>query len=256
MSVLITFEGGDGSGKTTQIRLLKAFLKNKGFKVCDNEFYEPGGTPFADTLRAFLKKRIDTPFAQEHLKKMQTIIEDTQLTSLGQALSFFAARDQQMATKIKPAIEKKEIVILDRSIDSTTVYQGFAQNPELVDWIRQTNQIILQRNGLKIAKTFWIDLPYTICQQRAEGRGKDVKDRFESKGKAFFEKIQQCYEKEFEYCKSLSKDDEQYYRIVKLNGEQKIEEIHDQITQAVAEVLHQHGLIPKDQQRLSEFKQF
>ena len=139
---LFTFEGIEGSGKGTQISLLKDRLKNEGHKVSDLKVYEPGGTEFGDLMRSILKQNIDTDFANIHLTDLVYRFQEFNLNPMTQSLLFFASRTDQLEKKIKPELEKGYNVFLDRSCDSTTAYQGYGQNPELVNWIRNTNSLI------------------------------------------------------------------------------------------------------------------
>ncbi len=103
----ITFEGGEGSGKSTQARLLADALRAAGHDVIETR--EPGGSPFAERLRAFILDPTLPPHG-----------------ALAEALLFYAARADHLATVIDPALEQGRWVISDRFSDSTRVYQGAA----------------------------------------------------------------------------------------------------------------------------------
>jgi dTMP kinase len=103
----ITFEGGEGSGKSTQARLLAAHLRSRGIAVVETR--EPGGSPFAEALRGFI---LD-PATPAH-------------APLSEALLFTAARADHLDTTIRPALARGDWVICDRFTDSTRVYQGAA----------------------------------------------------------------------------------------------------------------------------------
>ena len=105
----ITFEGPDGSGKTTQINLLKEYLVNKGHDVIVTR--EPGGTPISEAIRNII---LDT----RH-KEMNAITE---------MLLYAAARAQHVAQLIKPALDQGKIVLCDRFVDSSVAYQGVGRN--------------------------------------------------------------------------------------------------------------------------------
>lgn len=105
--MLITFEGIDGSGKTTQIRLLKEFLEANGRSV--HLFREPGGTDIGEEVRSFL---LDESFNLEQMTQM---------------ILFLSSRSELIRKVVKPLLESGEIVILDRYIASTIAYQGYAQ---------------------------------------------------------------------------------------------------------------------------------
>ncbi len=117
--LLITFEGGEGSGKTTQASLLEDYLISKGVNVLSVR--DPGSTHLGNYVRAWIKRWRDT-------------------TPLAEALLFEAARAQLMASAISPALKRGSVVICDRFTDSTLAYQGYGRefNKEI---IRQLNEI-------------------------------------------------------------------------------------------------------------------
>ena len=108
----ITFEGGEGSGKTTQSELLYNNLKQRGFNVIRTR--EPGGTILAESIREILLKG-----------------EKDKMDSLTELYLFAAARKDHIDNIIAPSLKNNEIVICDRFIDSTTAYQGYAGNIDL-----------------------------------------------------------------------------------------------------------------------------
>jgi len=111
-SFFITFEGGEGSGKTTQSELLYNNLKQRGFNVTRTR--EPGGTILAESIREILLKG-----------------EKDKMDSLTELYLFAAARKDHIDNIIAPSLKNNEIVICDRFIDSTTAYQGYAGNIDL-----------------------------------------------------------------------------------------------------------------------------
>lgn len=165
---LITFEGIDGSGKSTQIRLLEAEFGKLGISY--KTFREPGGTKLSEKIRAMLLDK-----------------ENIELYSNAESLLFAAARAQLTAEQIKPAITKGEFVICDRFTDSTIAYQGYGRglninNLELMNTIAT--------DGLIPDITFILD----IDPQKATERLKTVNpDRMEAAGIDFFQKIRQGY---------------------------------------------------------------
>jgi len=134
--IFITFEGPDGSGKTTQIRLLKEHCERKGCRVLLTR--EPGGTPISEAIRALL---LD-PSHQE-------------MDSVTEALLYAASRAQHVAEKIRPALEDGCIVLCDRFMDSSIAYQGYARG--LGDDVRVINEFAVQ--GTQPDITFLMDLP-------------------------------------------------------------------------------------------------
>jgi dTMP kinase len=165
---LITFEGIDGSGKSTQIQLLEAEFEKLGISY--KTFREPGGTKLSEKIRAILLDK-----------------ENIELYSNAESLLFAAARAQLTAEQIKPALTKGEFVICDRFTDSTIAYQGYGRglninNLELMNTIAT--------DGLIPDITFRLD----IDPQKATERLKTVNpDRMEAAGIDFFKKIRQGY---------------------------------------------------------------
>ena len=165
---LITFEGIDGSGKSTQIQLLEAEFEKLGisYKI----FREPGGTKLSEKIRTILLDK-----------------ENIELYSNAESLLFAAARAQLTAEQIKPAITEGKFVICDRFTDSTIAYQGYGRglninNLELIN--------TFATDGLIPDITFILD----IDPQKVTERLKTVNpDRMEVAGIDFFKKIRQGY---------------------------------------------------------------
>lgn len=159
---LITFEGAEGSGKTTQIRHAVNFLRRKGYSVVF--FREPGGTRTSEAIRRVLLNR--------HLRG---ILPETEL------LLYLAARAQLVREKIEPAIKKKMIVVLDRYEDSTLAYQGYGHGIP----IGMIREISLFARGLREPDlTFLLDVD-TRKGLRRGGR----RDRIERKSLAFHRRV-------------------------------------------------------------------
>ena len=119
---LITFEGIDGSGKTTQIDLLESELKQQGISTL--VLREPGGTKLSEKIREVLLDR-----------------DNIALSPLAESLLFVAARAQLMAEKIKPALELDQFVICDRFADSTVAYQGYGRGLN-VEYLEELNNLL------------------------------------------------------------------------------------------------------------------
>ena len=165
---LITFEGIDGSGKSTQIQLLEAEFEKLGISY--KTFREPGGTKLSEKIRAILLDK-----------------ENIELYSNAESLLFAAARAQLTAEQIKPAITKGEFVICDRFTDSTIAYQGYGRGLN-INKLELMNTIAT--DGLIPDITFILD----IDPQKATERLKTVNpDRMEAAGIDFFKKIRQGY---------------------------------------------------------------
>jgi dTMP kinase len=162
--MLISFEGIDGSGKTTQIGLLKARLEEAGIPV--RLFREPGGTDVSEAIRGLLldpERRIDP---------------------VTEVLLFSASRSQLMVEEVLPALEAGAVVILDRFYDSTTAYQGFGRGSLPADRIDAINRIA--SHGRAPDVTFYLRL----TRDQAEARRQDRHaDRMERAGDAFYDRV-------------------------------------------------------------------
>jgi dTMP kinase len=169
--LLITLEGIEGSGKTTQASLLHEALKTQQIPVCLTR--EPGGSPIAERIREVILHTGDEPLAPG-----------------GELLLFLAARAQNVAQTIRPALDRGEVVICDRFTDATLAYQGGGRTiPEtfltsLNDWAT---------GGLKPARTYLLDIPVAEGLERAKRRPGARPDRFERESHAFFEAVRARY---------------------------------------------------------------
>jgi dTMP kinase len=166
LALFITFEGGEGTGKTTQVQLLVEHLQQAGQNVL--ALREPGGTPLGDYLRSWLKAG------------------DQPLTPEAELLLFVAARAELVRTVIKPALAAGTHVVLDRYADSTTVYQGYARGLPMAQ-VRAANNIASA--GLVPDVTFLLDAPLDITLTRAFGREDAGARRFEDEVRAFHRRV-------------------------------------------------------------------
>ncbi len=174
--MFITFEGIEGSGKSTQIRLLADFLKKGSRDSIVTR--EPGGTEIGTKIRSILLDSVNA-----------------KINSLTELLLYEADRAQHVVEIIRPSLEAGKIVLCDRFFDATVVYQGSARgfNLDFIDYLHET---ILK--GLKPDLTFILDCPVAIGLKRAWKRianssGKAKEDRFEKETAQFHEKIRQGY---------------------------------------------------------------
>jgi dTMP kinase len=168
MSLFITFEGGEGSGKSTQAKALFRRLADLAVPVLLTR--EPGGTPFGDRLGHWLKKA-----------------QDTEIRPLTELMLFNACRAQLVAEVIKPNLERGRVVISDRYADSTTVYQGYGRGLELA-MVKATNKAATQ--GLKPNLTILLDI---AVEQGLTRRLSREQDRFEQESSAFHQKVREGY---------------------------------------------------------------
>ena len=162
----ITFEGGEGVGKSTNIRFCAEWLEPQGISVLVTR--EPGGTEIAEIIREALLKKV-------HEETMDDMTE---------LLLVFAARAQHIASVIKPALAEGKWVLCDRFTDSTIAYQGYGRGLPL-ESIHQLKT--LAQKGLEPDTTFLLDAPTETGMSRARARG--PADRFEVEKSAFFERV-------------------------------------------------------------------
>ncbi len=201
--LFISFEGSEGCGKSTQIAALANRLKADGHDLLQAR--EPGGTPLGEALRDLLQHNA----AGEGM------------TPPAELLLFAAARAQIVREKLAPALEAGRIVLCDRFIDSTTVYQGAARGLNREE-VAAVNQIAT--GGLKPDLTILIDLPADAGLQRARQRANGKLDRMEQEDPAFFEAVRQGY---LELAKA------EPARFLVLDGSQSIETLQTTIWNAV-----------------------
>ena len=169
MSILITLEGGDGSGKSTQASLLSAGLINKGYNV--TSLREPGGTKLGENLREILNDSQGN---------------HTSLTDMSQLYLFLAARAQLVAERIGPVLlEPNNVIVCDRYIDSTVAYQGYGFGFD-VDFIKQAN--LNSIGDFKPNLTILIDCPIETSIARTISRTGKI-SRFETKSNDFHQRV-------------------------------------------------------------------
>jgi dTMP kinase len=168
----ITFEGGEGVGKSTQLRQTAAWLRDTGVEVVLTR--EPGGTPRAEALRQVLLERGDEPMPQSC-----------------ELLLMFAARATHLANLIEPALARGAWVLCDRFTDATYAYQGGGRGLAEAD-IDALVRIVHPRRQPDL--TLLLDAPVELGMARAQARnGHAGPDRFESERAEFFERVRQCY---------------------------------------------------------------
>lgn len=168
--LFITLEGTEGSGKSTQIAVIKAHMEAKGHKVVC--LREPGGTPIAEEIRTLLK----TP------RKDDNMCDKTEL------LLMYAARAQLVETVIKPLLSAGTDVICDRHDLSSVAYQGGGRGMNMDD-INAIRKVVL--GNFRPDLTIIIDVDPKIGMQRARNRGE--LDRFELSQIDFFERVRNTY---------------------------------------------------------------
>ncbi len=168
MSLFITFEGGEGGGKSVQAKAMYRKLSKMAVPVLLT--HEPGGTPFGRRISRWLK------WAQ-----------DTDISPLTELMLFNASRAQLVAEVIQPALKSGKVVISDRYADSTTVYQGYGRGLDLA-MVKAVNRSATQ--GLTPGLTVLLDAPVEVCFAR---KGTDKRDRFEQEAIAFHRRVREGY---------------------------------------------------------------
>jgi len=169
----ITFEGGDGTGKTTQLKALERHLQSKGCSCVSTR--EPGGTSLGKLIRQVLLEVGKQPIA-----------------SPTELFLYLADRAQHVQEVILPAIDGGKIVLCDRYTDSTLAYQGYGRGIDL-DLLRQLNQFA--NRGVKPDLTLLLDCPVelglsrTAQRQSNAGSARGREDRFEREKMEFHEKV-------------------------------------------------------------------
>ncbi len=172
--LFISFEGGEGSGKTTQINRLAETLTAQGHKIITTR--EPGGVPEAEKIRNLLVQR-----------------DGGNWTADAEMLLFCAARVMHLEKLIKPALAEGKIVITDRFSDSTMAYQCYGHGADK-DKLQMLDEQFI--GGAKPDLTFILDIPATVGLSRATGRmieDDTTEDRFEKLDIAFHERLRQGF---------------------------------------------------------------
>jgi len=214
MSLFITFEGPEGSGKTTQANLLADYLGEKGYTV--NLTREPGGTSIGELIRdIILDPAHDKMYPRTEL------------------LLYLATRAQHVSEKIKPALEKGNVVICDRFSDASIVYQGMARKLG-VKKVKDLNKYAT--HDLKPDLTFIMDVPVKtgLDEARFSSSPKwntNSGDRIEQEDRSFHETIREGYRKlarqEPDRCLLLSRDQsiDKLQNLIQQEVREKLEEI-------------------------------
>ena len=206
--ILITMEGPDGSGKTTQISLLAKVLTSEGREVVQTR--EPGGTPLADRIRVLV-------LDPAHDK----------MTARTEALLYMAARAQHTAELIRPAMERGAVVISDRYADSTLVYQGVARGLPL-DSLIWLNRFATEE--LTPDLTLLLDGDTDCLAQRVTNRGN--KDRLDNEDPEFHRKVREGF-------LLLAAQNPERFHVI--DADRTVESIQLDIQRCVQEFLQKRG---------------
>jgi dTMP kinase len=167
---LITFEGIDGSGKSTQARLLNDYLEAAGRDpLCVRD---PGGTRLSEQVRSVL------------------LDDALNVAPMAELLLFSAARAQLVTERIRPALKAGRVVVCDRFYDSTTAYQGGGRRAADLDWIRQLHERVTE--GLVPDRTYLVEVPPEVARRRRQAAG-DEDDRMEAGSLDFHRRVADAY---------------------------------------------------------------
>ncbi|MEM1095342.1 MAG: dTMP kinase [Bacteroidota bacterium] len=195
--MLISFEGIDGSGKSTQVRLVAERLSAEGHTPL--LVREPGGAVVAERIRTLLlDPALDIkPFAE--------------------LLLFAAARAQLVAERIVPALEAGQYVLCDRFFDSSIAYQGEGRGLQGGAWMRQFQERVT--GGVVPVRTYWVDVPLAEARRRQAHRD-STPDRMEAADRSFYDRVIRGYA-------DLAAAEPE--RILRLDGMQPVETIHARV---------------------------
>ncbi|MBP1745653.1 MAG: tmk [Deltaproteobacteria bacterium] len=206
--MLITFEGIEGCGKSTQVDLLFDYLNGKGHRVIKTR--EPGGTIYGEALRdVALRKNIE-------------------VSSLSELLTIMAIRAQHVEELILPALQDRAIVICDRFVDASYAYQGYGRGIDL-GIIETLNRLVTK--GVRPNLTVLIDCPAGLGLKRKAKNDRSL-DRFEKENLSFHRKIRNAYLK-------LAKEDKSRFFVV--DGKAKVSEVGKIIRENVESLLIRYG---------------
>ncbi|HJC51725.1 MAG TPA: dTMP kinase [Candidatus Anaerostipes avistercoris] len=204
MGLFITMEGPDGSGKSTQIELLRDYLSGKGYDIIICR--EPGGTKISEAIRQVILNK-----------------DFTEMGNMTEMLLYAAARAQLVEEVIRPALENDKIVICDRFVESSAVYQGIARGMG-IELVYEINQYAIGDTMPDLTIMIDIDAGTGISRKKKQAE----LDRMERETMEFHQRVVEGYRKiAVQYPE----------RILKIDGSGSIEDIHGQIAAAVDKII-------------------
>jgi dTMP kinase len=204
--LFLTLEGGEGCGKSTQIRLLAQALVRKGYRVWRTR--DPGGTPAGEAIRQVLL---------DHRQK--------HMSALCETLLYLASRSELVDKEIRGRLSRGEAVISDRWLDATVAYQGYGGGMDPV-WIRRVGAAACR--AVLPDRTVFLDLAVETGLARA--RRRSGADRMERKGLAFHRRVQNGFRR-------IARTDGMRFRRVVVRPEDAVERVHEKVMEALADVL-------------------
>ena len=206
--LFITLEGGDGAGKSTQIRNIERFFDEKGLVVVHTR--EPGGTPIGEKLRDILLDR-----------------ENAEMDAVTEMLIYAASRAQHVRERILPALEEGKVVICDRFTDSSIAYQAYGR--QLGEQVAEVNR--RATGGLEPDITFWLDIDPYVGRERAGSEGE--LDRLETEKMDFHCRVRDGYRELTEKYPE---------RIKRIDASKTIDEMRDDIYACLEELCRSRGI--------------
>lgn len=206
--MLITFEGIEGCGKSTQVDLLFDYLNRKSHRVIKTR--EPGGTAYGEALRDVALRK------------------DIEVSPLSELLTIMAIRAQHVEELILPTLQDRAIVICDRFVDASYAYQGYGRGIDL-GIIETLNRLVTK--GVRPNLTVLIDCPAGLGLKRKAKNDRSL-DRFEKENLSFHRKIRNAYLK-------LAKEDKSRFFVV--DGKAKVSEVSKIIRVNVESLLVRYG---------------
>lgn len=215
--LLITLEGIDGTGKSTQHRLLAHYLQECGYKVVATR--EPGGTRVGEQIRDILLAS-----------------KTEKLAPLAELSLMYAARAQHLEEVVRPALARREIVVSDRFNDASMAYQGYGRRLGLAT-VRGIDQIVCGATQPDL--TMLLDLsPHRALARarRREAKQKSKHGRFEVQGLGFHERVRHGY-------LSIARQDPERVKVIK--ADQSVAEVQAEIRTQVVLFLKKHGFASK-----------
>ncbi len=212
MRLFITFEGIEGCGKTTQIKMAGEYLKSRNIPFIMTE--EPGGSPLGVKIRKILLN--EGPF---------------EICAASEVFLFSAARAQHVKDVILPALKRGDVVLCDRFYDATIAYQGFGRGFD-IDIIQRINAV--STGQLKPNVTFLFDVPAPVGIKRAMNRISQIRDvnkedRFENEEIEFHKKVRAGY-------LSLADSESERFRII--DGSKDISAVHRKVCSLISSLIN------------------
>jgi dTMP kinase len=201
--LLITFEGGEGCGKSTHVNLLKDYLEDKGFEVL--VIREPGGTKTGERLRKILLEG------------------KTKISSLTELFLFLASRRELVTKVIEPALRENKIVICDRFLDSTVAYQGYGRGMNI--------KLICELNNMVVGKQAFPNLTFVLDTDKHLGFKLKGEDRIEVEDISFHKRVRKGY-------LEIARKNPKRVKIIKAEG--KITGIQEKIREVVDKYLNKN----------------